>query len=166
MKRGREMKKNILMLAIVVTFSLSLFGETRKSLFLYDMDDKEGRLYIQEIRKQFDEKNLAFDEIAVESEQVPDLSGYARVLIYGKVMAFNQMSPIRDWLTSSPVPKDQDFYLLLTANRWFLNKYTRQIEGLVVEKGGIVADAVSAATKDLTEQEKKGLVSDLFRNIP
>ncbi|MBI9098054.1 MAG: hypothetical protein JEY91_06230 [Spirochaetaceae bacterium] len=156
------MKYKLIMVFILITLPFNIFGDSKKALFLYDMFDDESELYINMIRQSFDLINLPYDEVALEVGDVPDFSLYDRVFIYGKVMAFNLKSPIRDWLKTRPSLKGPDIYLLLTANRWFIDKYTRQISELTKENGGIVVDAVSSATKDLSDEEKRGLVSSLF----
>ena len=80
-------------------------------------------------------------------------------------MAFAMKSPIRDWLKSNPKIKNKKVVILVTANRWFLDKlYEQQIKLLKKQEAQIV-DAISSATKELDDKQKRELVKKFVEGV-
>lgn len=130
----------------------------QKVLYVYDEVNKNSEPYIGYFRKAFNEAGIAFDEVAVADIKSKNLADYRAIVMHGMVMGFNSKSEIRDWLKTSPDLKNRKVSLFVTANRWFLANLYRDLTGLLKTEGADVIDAVSQATKKLSEDDKLALV--------
>jgi hypothetical protein len=130
-----------------------------KTLFVYDSVDAATKVYINAIKAGMQKAGAPFDEIAVWKKENKDPAEYQTIFLYSRVMAFTMVSPIKDWLKSVASLDNKNVYVFVTANRWFVKKGKEQIVGAVKKKGGVVVDAVSQATKGLTEAQKTEIAS-------
>ena len=130
-----------------------------KLLFVYDEENKYSAPYIQHFRAELKAAGLAFDESSAEGLKGKDLSSYDRILAYAIVQAFAMKEPLRDWLGSNPDLGGKKVSLFVTANRWSLAKLFGQLQGWLKQDGAQVIDAVSMATKDVSDTAKGEAVS-------
>lgn len=159
------MKKIVALMVFCAAFFAGLYGQSaaadagaKRVLYVYE----EGNANTDPWRGYFREEMKA---AGFEAEEVPaaelggkDLSKYDLIVIHGAVMAFTSNEPIRDWLEKGPDLSGRKVALFVTANRWFLDKYNKQLTDLLGKRGAVTVDAVSAATKKLGEADKKELV--------
>jgi len=155
------MKRKVLYVLLVLITAGCLFGnEQKKVLFVYEESNEKLDPWLTLFRTQMSGMNLIVDESAASAVGDKNLSSYDSILIYGSVMAFTSKEPVRDWLETEPDLTDKDVLLFVTANRWFLDKYTDQLVALLKGRNAQLVDAVTAATKNLSSDEKKKLVAD------
>jgi hypothetical protein len=148
-----------LFLAVTATpFFSETVSETGKVLLVYDGMKGKPSPFVERFRQAFIEAGLAFEEAAAENLGSADLSGYRCVVIHGMVMAFNGISPVRDWLEGKPNLQGVNVRVFVTASRWFNEDLARELSDLASKDGAEVVDAISAATKRLSEAEKGELV--------
>jgi len=149
---------------IVILFTLLVFGQfvsaqTKKAvLYIYDEPSKEAQPFISYFKDSFANNGIAFDEVSAADMVNKDLGSYEDIVMHSMVMAFNMKSPLRDWLKTSPKLQGKKVRLLVTANRWFLDKLFKQQKDLLTKNGADIVDAVSAATKDMNSVQKAAKV--------
>lgn len=149
----------VVFLTVTVTsFYSETVSDTGKVLLVYDGMKGKPSPFVERFRAAFREAGIAFEEASAEDLGSGDLSGYECVVIHGMVMAFNGMSPVRDWLKGSPNLQGTNVRIFVTASRWFNDDLARELSDLVAKDGGEVVDAVSAATRRLSDAEKGELV--------
>lgn len=129
-----------------------------KALYVYDEVNEQSSPYIEHFRDAFAAEGIAYDEAAAAELVSKDLSQYDAVVVHGMVMAFASKSPVRDWLKTGPDLGGKKVSLLVTANRWFLNKLFGQLEELLKRNNAQVVDAVSMATKHTDNAGEKAAV--------
>ena len=157
------MKKIFLSGLLVFFILIGLYGQslntgnTEDILFIYEESNESLDPWLMRFRSEFIEKGIPFEEHSAAGLESVDLAPYNRVFIYGAVMAFTLSEPIRDWLKTDPDLSGKDVVLFVTANRWFLDKYTNQLLTLIEKNDGTVIDSISSATKELTGEEKTAL---------
>jgi hypothetical protein len=137
----------------------------KKILFAYEESNEKLEPWISRFSGAFSAANLTVDKKAAIDLASADLSKYDLIVIYGAVMAFASKEPLRDWLKAENRLSGKKVALFVTANRWFLKKYDDQLLGLLKKKNATVVDAVSGATKDLTESEKQKIVDDFIGKL-
>jgi hypothetical protein len=153
------MKKTILAACLAVIAAAALAAQPAgKLLYVYDEANDSSKPYIERFRKAFADGGIAFDEATAAEAAKKDLSAYRVLVIHGMVMAFNGMSPVRDWLKTGPDLKDKEVRLFVTANRWFVDKLRGQLAALLEKDGATTVDAVSMATKTMGDAAKVGAV--------
>lgn len=128
--------------------------QSPRVLFVYDTLDTDIAPFIEEYRRQMNEKGIAFDEARVKESADVDLSPYERIAIYSRVMAFNMASPVRKWIRSVRSFQKKKLFIFTTANRWFEEKHLRQLVDAAKKRDATIVDAVTMATKDLTREQK------------
>jgi len=155
------MKKTVLIVSLLLAAAGCIFGnEQKKVLFVYEERNESIDPWLTLFRSRLNEQNLSFDESDAASAVSRDLSAYDTVLIYGTVMAFTAKEPVRDWLSKEPDLEGKDVQLFVTAHRWFVDKYTRQLVSLIRGRNAQLVDAVSSATKEMNPGDKKSFVDD------
>jgi hypothetical protein len=130
-----------------------------KVLFVYDKVDKESAFYVGAFRDELAKAGVRFEEAAVDSTKVKDLSRYEHVLIYSRVLQFNWASPVRSWAKSVASFAGKKVHIFVTANRWFAEDNKKQLFTLVSKRNGSV-DAISTATNKMTDEQKIKQVAD------
>ncbi len=139
--------------------------EQKKVLLVFE----EANSYINKWRvifkDEFMKQGFIFEEIPVAEAGKKDFSKYDFIEIYGAVMAFTYRQPIREWLKTETNISGKKVGLFVTANRWFLEKYYKQLEEILKGKKAIVVDSVSSATLKLSEEEKRKLISNHIEKI-
>jgi hypothetical protein len=160
------MKKLFLVLSLVAcAAALAAQTATGKILYVYDEVNKQSTPYIGYFRAALAQDGIAFDEATASQAAKMDLSGYRAVLIHGMVMAFNSRSLVRDWLKAEGRLGGTRVALLVTANRWFLDKLKLQLTELLRKDGALPVDVVSAATKTMDEAAKEAVVRSLVAEL-
>ncbi|GAB1483232.1 hypothetical protein MASR2M78_20480 [Treponema sp.] len=155
------MKKIIAVLLTLFAISQFISAQTKKTvLYIYDEPSKEAQAFISYFKDAFAKNSIVFDESSAADMATKDLGSYDDIVIHSMVMAFNMKSPLRDWLKTSPKLQGKKVRLLVTANRWFLDKLFSQQQNLLNENGADIVDAVSAATKDMDSVQKAAKVED------
>lgn len=141
-----------------LTFALgsSVFAES--VLFVYEEINKNSTLYIETFRDELKKAGFTVDETAAVDANAKNLASYDYILIHGMVMAFASTSPVRDWLKTKPDLAGKKVSLFVTASRWSLEKFYKQITSLLDDRKPVLIDAVSTATKKLDDAAKKELV--------
>lgn len=127
-------------------------------LFVYEEDNEKLLPWIDSFREELRAANVAYDECPAAKASAVDLSKYDTILVHGAVMAFAAKEPVRDWLSNESRLEGKNVTLAVTANRWSLKKYHGQLVDALAKKRATTVDAVTSATKDLSEAEKKALV--------
>jgi hypothetical protein len=139
--------------------------EQRRVLFVYDVLDDDSRFFIEAIRSQLDNMNLDIEEVAVANSDVQSLKRYDYVLLYSRVMAFNMKSPVRGWVRKRKHFRDAKLFIFVTANRWFEQKHRQELLSLAKKRNARVIDAVTMATKDMTEAQKAQAVKEKLQPL-
>ena len=171
------MKKLIMSVILLSAFTL-LFAQTsatqvpatdgnhdKKILFAYEESNEKLDPWLARFNNAFSAANLNVDKKAALGLTSTDFSKYDLIIIYGAVMAFTAKEPLRDWLKTENRISGKNVALFVTANRWFLKKYDDQLLSLLKTKNATVVDAVSGATKDLSESEKRKMVGDFVEKL-
>ncbi len=150
------------LLMFVVTLG---FAQTEPVLFVYDEHTESLDRYIQWIKDELTDHQIAFEEAPAQEVGRRDLGKYRGLVVYSAVMALNMKSPVRDWLSSGPKVGQKKVALLVTANRWFLDSLTNQQTKLLKQLDCRDVDVVTSATKDLDEAQKRALVKTFVDRI-
>ena len=157
--------KRFLIFSFFISIGLSSFAQTKTVLFIYDERNEQLDPYIHQIKDELNKNKIVFDESSVQDIKKIDMQKYDTLMIYSAVMAFNMKSPTRDWLKSNPKIKNKKIVILVTANRWFLDKlYEQQIKLLKKQEAQII-DAISSATKELDDKQKQELVEKFVEGV-
>ncbi|MCX7028314.1 MAG: hypothetical protein NT061_12725 [Spirochaetes bacterium] len=135
-------------------------------LLAYELADKNLDPWRAFFRTELDSAGYALEEVEAARLSATTLSNYDLIVIYGAVMAFTFKEPMRDWLNTKPKLAGGKVALFVTANRWFLRKYNDQLLGLLRQADAIIVDAVSTATKALSDDEKRRLVRAFVEKLP
>jgi hypothetical protein len=135
-------------------------------LLAYELADKTLDPWRALLRTELDSAGYALEEGEAARLSPATLSNYDLIVIHGAVMAFTFKEPMRDWLNTSPKLAGRKVALFVTANRWFLEKYDGQLAGLLKKADASIVDAVSTATKSLSDVEKRGLVRAFVEKLP
>ncbi len=153
------MKRLISALSCAILLSAALTAQSpRRVLYIYEENNDSTGPWRDYFAGESAAAGFIFEEAAVSEIDSKNLDSYDGIIIHGMVMAFTSRSPVRDWLSERARLAGRPVSIFITANRWFLEKYTRQIHDLLVTQQLEPLDAVSAATKNLSETEKKALV--------
>jgi len=161
------LKKSLaLAFALLVTATLGSAQGAGRILYIYDEANEQSAPYVAAFRAAFAAQGLAVDEATAAELKSRSLAAYDRLVLHGMVMAFASKSPLRDWLKSGPALGGKKVSLLVTANRWFLDKLYGQLKELVVKDGAELVDAVSMATKTTTSDDEAAAVQALVRRVP
>lgn len=138
---------------------------SNRLLFIYDEENKNNSPYLALFRADLQSAGLAFDESPAAGLKGKDLSAYDRILVYGIVQAFAMKEPLRDWLGTGPDLGGKTVSLFVTANRWFAAKLFSQLQDLLRKDGAQIVDAVSMATKDMADSDKREAVRRLVAGM-
>ncbi len=137
----------------------------KQVLFAYELNDKNIDPWRKYFRSEFNNSKYILEEVEALRLKTVNIQNYDLIIIYGAVMAFTSKEPIRDWLNTKPKLSGKRVGLFVTANRWFLKKYNDQLTNLLRRSGANIIDAVSTATKNLTENEKVEIVHTYVEKI-
>ena len=135
-------------------------------LLAYELADKNLDPWRALFRTELDAAGYAIEEVEAARLSAATLSGYDLIVIHGAVMAFTFKEPMRDWLNTKPKLAGRKVALFVTANRWFLKKYDDQLLGLLKKADASIVDAVSTATKALSDGEKRQFVRAFVEKLP
>lgn len=124
-------------------------------LFVYDTLDDDTRFYVETFRDYLKESGRGFEEAAVEHAVDSDPAPFDYLVIYSRVMAFDLASPVRKWLRSLNALEGKKVFLFVTAAKWLHEKQRNNLTEIVRKRGGTVVDAVSSATSDMSEEQKR-----------
>ncbi|MDA3849855.1 MAG: hypothetical protein PF447_01135 [Spirochaetaceae bacterium] len=155
------MKKIMIILSMLLSLFFQLSaqsGPQEEILFLYEESNEQLEPWLSRIRSNLFDRGIDFKERAASDIEPADLEEHRRILIYGAVMAFSTMEPLRDWLRTDPDLSGKDVVLLVTANRWFLEKYQGQLMDLLEKNNANLIDGVSGATQEMSNLEKDQMV--------
>lgn len=155
----------IALVALIIALPLAAQTPGPRVLFVYDEVNEQTEPYIAHFREAFASRGLTFDESAAGDLKSRDLSRYEVLVLHGIVQAFNSKSPIRDWLKTKPPLAGKRVYLFVTANRWFLDKLFKDLNGLLEKSGAGPVDAVSMATKDTDDAAEKAAVKAFIGKV-
>lgn len=156
MPRRPILKKTAMLLCLTFALGSGVFAES--VLFVYEEINDKSTPYIETFRDELKKAGFTVEETAAVDANAKNLASYDYILIHGMVMAFASTSPVRDWLKTKPELAGKKVSLFVTANRWFLKKFNKQITSLVDKQKPVLIDAVSTATKKLDDAAKKELV--------
>lgn len=155
------MKKLVILALAVSAAAIPAFAQsTGRLLYLYDEVNEQSEPYIAYFEDAFARAGLDYDAASAAQAASLDLSRYDRIVVHGMVMAFNSKSPIRDWLRKKPDLRGKRVYLLVTANRWFLDRLYGQLVELLQADRADQVDAVSMATKDMDATSEAAAVRE------
>lgn len=149
-----------LYLAAVVVLLISQaqsFGQ-QKVLFIHDNLHTHNKIYMNTIREELKSAQLSFDErdLSQKDNAQQNLSQYEYILAYLEVKMFGIPKHIWNFITESQNLENKKFSVLVTAKiaKKQCQKMADQFSSRIKSKNGIVADAVTSATRSMTEQEK------------
>lgn len=157
--------RQIITTIALVTFTTGVYAQqadssgASKVLFIYDKVDKGTQLYIDTYRERLKATGLTVDEVAVERAKVNDLRPYSTIVLYSRVMAFDNMSPVRDWLKSQKDLGNRNVFLFVTAAAWFYEKHYQKMLKIIKDRNGNVVDAVTMATGRMKDTQKREAVT-------
>lgn len=158
--------KKVILTIIMGALALTMAYPESPVLFIYEESNENIDPWLERLRSDLDSRSIAFEEISASELAGADLSPYGAIFLYGAVMAFTFKEPVRDWLDSGPDIADRKVSLFVTANRWFLDKYTGQLQTRLEKNGAETVDVISSATKDLTDEQKSELAAKAVAAIP
>jgi hypothetical protein len=159
--------RRLMLFALCASLAVCAFGQqaagadangVRKVLFVYEEDEDKLMPWIDSFREELRESGISFDECPAKEAPAADVAKYDAILIYGAVIAFASQEPVRDWLGKESRLSGKSVSLIVTANRWSLEKYYGQLTKLLADKRAVTVDSVSSATKKLSETDRKALV--------
>lgn len=157
--------RKIITVLVMVVFAAGVYGQqpgssgASKVLFVYDKVDKGTQPYINAFRERLKATGLSVEEAAVEVAAVNDLAPYTTVVLYSRVMGFDSMSPVRDWLKSRKDLGGKSVFLFVTASRWFFGKHYQKMLKIIKDRNGNVVDAVTMATSSMSDAQKRDAVA-------
>ena len=157
--------KKVILLALAVLATLGLGAEPAPPtvLHIYDEVNENSTPYLEYFSEAYASQGIEYRQVSIADLNKADLEGYDTIVIHAMVMAFAMKSPVRDWLKTQPALTGKRTYLMVSANRWFLDKLYGQLTGLL--EGKTELDAVSMATKDMDEAAKIAAVRTLAAGI-
>lgn len=129
-------------------------------LFVYDILDNETSFFINTFRKELSTLPCSTDELSLEQSKDSDMSQYNLLVLYSRVMAFDMKSPVRKWVKAIKSFDKKNVALIVTAYRWFNEKHYKEMTKLLKAKDANIVDAVSMATKDLSNEQKRAKVHE------
>jgi menaquinone-dependent protoporphyrinogen IX oxidase len=148
---------------------LALYAQTENQtqvLFIYDNLKDSNKISIDALRNKLETAGIAYKEYDLKKSKRDDinLSEYDYILIYSEVRAFKIRRPLRKWLSRTESFKGKKIGAYVTG---ITDKYSyraaKQFKSVITAKDGEIIDAVSSATRKLTEQQKKDKI-DRFAN--
>lgn len=158
--------KRLLMISLLSIFlAAGISAQEGKILFLYEESNENLDPWIAMLQDGLNRRQIPYTAMASAEINQSELATYDRIFIYGAVMAFTMKEPVRDWLKTGPDLSGKKVSLLVTCNRWFLEKYTGQLEELLKRNHAVLVDSVSGATKNLGEAEKKELAEKSLNSL-
>ena len=141
---------------------LSVYAQTDKEkprvLFIYDNLKDSNTFYIDALKSRLDSAEITYKEHDLKKSKKDSLNfpAYDYILIYSEVRAFKIRRPLRKWLKKTESFKGKKIGAFVTG---VTDKYSYRVaktfQSQISEKEGEVVDAVSSATKKLTEEQKK-----------
>jgi len=158
--------KKILLTFILATMALVATVAENPLLFVYEESNDNTDPWLEMLRHNLKSRSIDFEEKSASDLEGVDLSSFDRVFFYGAVMGFTLKEPLRSWLDSSPDLTGKKVSLLVTASRWFLEKYTAQLEERLEESGAGKIDAISSVTQNLSDEEKESIAAAAVAAIP
>lgn len=138
---------------------------TPRVLFVYDTLDDKSSFFITTFRDELQALPCRVDEAAVEHSAVGDISPYSLLVVYSRIMAFDMKSPVRKWIKKMKSYNATRVALFVTANRWFLEKHFNRVQAMLQSRDADIVDAVSMATKDMTDKEKRAKVRTFLEDV-
>ena len=87
----------------------------KMALLVYDKVDNNSKFFVEGFREQLKASGIPFEEAAVESTQIRDVSRYEYLVIYSRVMAFTMISPVKRWVRSMASFENKKVLLFVTA---------------------------------------------------
>jgi hypothetical protein len=159
--------RKLLLIACLAAFAAAAGAQSKpdKVLYVYDEVNENSKPYIGYFEKALAAEGIAFDESAAAKVGSLDLTKYRAVLVHGMVMAFAMKSPVRDWLKAEKRLEGARLALYVTANRWSLDKLTKQLLDLAKKDDAESVDAVSAATKPMDAAAKEASVRSFVAKL-
>lgn len=157
--------RRVLCVMFFIACSMGVYAQKKNVLFIYDEDNQQVAPIKAWIENELKRHDIDFDETNIQNISSKDIQKYDGLVIYSMVMAFTTKSPIRTWLKGAKGLKDKKVALLVTANRWFLTKLANQQINLLKVQQAQVLDAVSSATKDMSESQKERMVRDFIDRV-
>lgn len=165
------MNKNVF-LSVVSGLILCITGLSRgdtnvtaTTLFVYEEKNEQIDPWVKRFSDALGAENKKIDIVSSAEIKGKSLSQYSSVVIYGVVQAFTFKGPIRDWLKSGVDLTGKKVYLAVTANRWFLKDYFKQLQDGLKKKNAEVVNAVSGATEKMSESDKQAFVKKFVETI-
>jgi hypothetical protein len=140
-------------------------SKSDKVLYVYDEVNDNSKPYIGYFERALAAEGIAYDETTAAKALTYDLSGYRAVLVHGMVMAFAMKSPVRDWLKAEKRLEGARVALYVTANRWSLEKLTKQLGDLAKKDKAESVDVVSSATKSIDAAAKEAAVRSFVSRL-
>lgn len=164
------MKKMMILLFCAICVN-GIFGQVTESeentnvLFIYEESNNNINPWKVLFENKLRDKEYIYDVIEASQVDSKDISKYDFIIIHGAVMGFTLKEPVRNWLKSKPDLSGKKVLLFVTASQWFLDRYNKQLLLLLEENNAVVVDAVSSATKSLSDKEKNNLVLNHLVNL-
>ncbi|MBB6480522.1 hypothetical protein [Spirochaeta isovalerica] len=158
--------KKVILLFLLAVMALSMAAAEAPVLFIYEESNENIDPWLEMLRSGLASRSIAYEEKSAAELEGLDLSPYSSLFLYGAVMAFTFKEPIRDWLDTEPDLSEKKVSLLVTANRWFLDKYRGQLQQRLDKHGAETIDTISSATKNLSDDEKAALALKALSAIP
>jgi hypothetical protein len=157
--------KHVLSVILLLSLASLVCAQSAKTLFIYDEDNPQLEPFRLLLQNELSAQGVSYDSSSVADLNAVQLDTYENLILYSAVMAFGMKSPIRDWLKKNPQLQEKKIALIMTANRWSLDKLFKEIRALLTKQKVNVVDAVSGATKDLDADEKAKLVRDYVASL-
>lgn len=157
--------KHVLSVVLLLSLASIVCAQSAKTLFIYDEDNPQLEPFRLLLQNELTAQGVGYDSSSIANIANVQLDQYENLILYSAVMAFGMKSPIRDWLKKTPQLQEKKIALIMTANRWSLDKLFKEIRALLTTQKANVVDAVSGATKDLDINGKQRLVHDYVESL-
>jgi hypothetical protein len=135
-------------------------------LFVYEQADEKINQWVELFKKEFAKQNRSVEYVVSADANKKNISSFSSVVIYGAVLAFTFKEPVRDWLKTDVNLTGKKVHLIVTANRWFVEDYFKQLKNELTKKKAEPVNAVSTATAKLSDTDKATFVNNFVKNIP
>jgi major membrane immunogen (membrane-anchored lipoprotein) len=139
--------------------------DTDKTILVYEEKNEQIDPWVKRFSDALGAGNKKIDVVSSAEMKGKSLSQYTTIVIYGAVQAFTFKGQVRDWLKTGVDLTGKKVYLAVTANRWFLNDYFKQLKDGLTKSNAEVVNAVSSATQKMSESDKQAFVKNFVEKI-
>ncbi len=165
MNYGVAMMISLLTCVAIVQSNDTVANSGSTILFVYEEKNETIDFWVERFKTAFNNQNRSVEYVASADANKKNIESYSSLVIYGAVQAFTFKEPVRDWLKSDVSLAGKKVHLIVTANRWLVAGYFKQLKKLLTKKNAETINAVSAATAKMSDTDKTTFVNNFINNI-